>query len=385
MSDVADQASSDPDPAERSPRRLDYLDALRGYAILGVVATHVQSLVSDRPGVVNAYADFGAFGVELFFVVSAFTLTESWRKRDDGPTAFYIRRFFRIAPVFWIAICGYLLFPWWARSYWAPHGVGVGSVALTALFLNGWSPETINAVVPGDWSIAAEWGFYALFPALMLLRSWQSAAIAAVVAAAAAVAAYQPAFAALHAGYPQAPADLIRQMEAFWLPGVLYVFIAGVGAAHASRALRPSPRAATLEVVAALALLVMLPWTGRLAALPALGPTVAFLLLIHGLSLGAAPWLVNRVIKRIGVVSFSIYLWHFAVITALRPFTLGWPGLHGATYALLYVVVLALAYALAECSYRLVERPATRLGRRLADIQACRRQAVASPLEAASS
>ena len=373
------------DPGERSPRRLDYLDALRGYAILGVVATHVQSLVSDRPGVINAYADLGAFGVELFFVVSAFTLTESWLQRDDGAAAFYIRRFFRIAPVFWMGICGYLLFPWWARSYWAPHGVGAWSVALTALLLHGWSPETINAVVPGDWSIAAEWGFYALFPALMLLRSWQSAALAAVVAAGSAVAAYQPAFAALHARYPQAPADLVRQMEAFWLPGVLYVFIAGVAAAHAGRALRPSPRVATLEVVAALALLAVLPWTQQLAALPALGPTVAFVLLIHGLSLGAAPWLVNRVIRRVGVVSFSIYLWHFAVITALRPFTLGWPGLHGATYALLYVVVLALTYALAECSYRLVERPMTRLGRHLAGLRALRRAPVAASLEATSS
>ncbi len=373
------------DPGERSPRRLDYLDALRGYAILGVVATHVQSLVSDRPGAINAYADFGAFGVELFFVVSAFTLTESWRQRDDGAAAFYIRRFFRIAPVFWIAICGYLLFPWWARSYWAPHGVGAWSVALTALLLNGWSPETINAVVPGDWSIAAEWGFYALFPALMLLRSWESAAIAVVIAAAATVAVYQPAFAALHARYPQAPTDLVRQMEAFWLPGVLYVFIAGVGAAHASRTLQTSRSVATLEVVAALALLAVLPWTRQIPALPALGPTVAFVLLIHGLSLGAAPWLVNRVIKRIGVVSFSIYLWHFAVITALRPITLAWPGLHGATYALLYLLVVALAYALAEGSYRLVERPMTRLGRHLAELRAFRRAPGAASLEATSS
>jgi exopolysaccharide production protein ExoZ len=373
------------DRAERSPRRLDYLDALRGYAILGVVATHVQSLVSDRPGIINTYGAFGSFGVELFFVVSAFTLTESWRQRDDGAAAFYIRRFFRIAPVFWIAICGYLLFPWWARSYWAPHGVGAGSVTLTALLLHGWSPETINAVVPGDWSIAAEWGFYALFPALMLLRSWQSAAIAAVVAAAAAVAAYQPAFAALHAGYPQAPTGLVRQTEAFWLPGVLYVFIAGVGAAHASRTLQISRTVATLEVVAALALLAVLPWTQQLAALPALGPTVAFVLLIHGLSLGAAPWLCNRVVKRIGVVSFSIYLWHFAVITALRPFTLGWPGLHGATYALLYLLVVALTYALAEGSYRLVERPMTRLGRHLAELRPFRRAPGAAPMEAARS
>jgi peptidoglycan/LPS O-acetylase OafA/YrhL len=367
----------------QSPRRFEYLDALRGYAILDVVATHAQSLVSDRPTILSSYATFGGFGVELFFVVSAFTLTESWRQRDDGAAAFYIRRFFRIAPAFWIAIGGYLLFPWWARSYWAPHGLTAGSVTLTALLLHGWSPETFNAVVPGDWSIAAEWGFYALFPLLMLLRSWQSAAAAAVMAAAMAVAIYEPAFVLVSSLYPHAPAYLVRQMEVFWLPSCLYVFAAGICAAHASHAIALPRLAATLEVIAALAILAASPFIPQLAALPALSPAVAFVLLIHGLSLGGAPWLVNRAVVRIGVVSFSIYLWHFAVITALRPFTINWPGLHGLTYALLYLLAVALAYALSECSYRLVERPMTRLGRRLAELNVSRRDASRERLEAA--
>lgn len=369
----------------RTPRHLEYLDALRGYAILGVVATHVQSLVADRPAFVTSYADLGAFGVHLFFIVSAFTLTESWRQRDDGAGAFYIRRFFRIAPIFWIAIAGYLLFPWWARSYWAPHGVSMSSVALTALLLNGWSPETFNAVVPGDWSIAAEWGFYALFPLLMFLRSWRSAATTSLVFALLAFVIFQPTFAALSSIYPHAPAPLIRQMEVWWLPGVLYVFAGGIAASHASRAIALSKRAADVEALLGLVLLAISPFLPQIAALPALAPAIAFLLLIHALSRGGAPWLVNGVIARIGVVSFSIYLWHFAVITALRPFTTGWPGLHGATYAGLYVIVLAVAYTLSEGSYRLVERPMTRLGRRVAEQRVARREARRASLEPASS
>ncbi|HEY2595794.1 MAG TPA: acyltransferase, partial [Chloroflexota bacterium] len=254
-----------------------------------------------------------------------------------------------------------------ARSFWAPQGVTLPSVLLTALLLHGWTPETFNSVVPGDWSIAAEWGFYALFPALMLFRSWRSAAIAALVAALATAVAYDPAFTAMRGLYLKAPRELIRQFEVFWLPGCLYVFLGGIASSHASHALRLSSRAATFEVIAALGLIATLPLAPQLPGLPALGAAIAFTLLIHGLSQGGAPWMVNPVVARLGLVSFSVYLWHFAVITALRPFTVGWPGFHGLTYLLLYVIVLAVAYALSEATYRTVERPMTRLGRKLAE------------------
>jgi len=82
------------------PNHYAYIDALRGYAVLAVVATHVQDLTPDLPFVVKRLADFGSMGVLLFFVVSAFTLSASWTRRNDGAVAFYIRRLFRIAPAF---------------------------------------------------------------------------------------------------------------------------------------------------------------------------------------------------------------------------------------------------------------------------------------------
>jgi exopolysaccharide production protein ExoZ len=150
---------------------------------MAVVATHVQLLTPDLPFVVKRYADFGAYGVPLFFVVSALTLSASWDGRHEGAGPFYVRRLFRIAPMFWLAICLYLVFPWPWRSFWAPHGVTVASIVLTATFLHGWTPETINAVVPGGWSVATEWGFYLLFPALIgALRSFPTAVAACLVA-----------------------------------------------------------------------------------------------------------------------------------------------------------------------------------------------------------
>ena len=49
---------------------------------------------------------------------------------------------------------------------------------LTALFLHGWHPETINSVVPGGWSIAAETSFYLLLPLLFRLVTTRTRALA---------------------------------------------------------------------------------------------------------------------------------------------------------------------------------------------------------------
>ena len=61
-----------------------------------------------------------------------------------------------------------------------------------------------------------------------------------------------------------------------------------------------------------------------------IGPTVAFALLAHGLASGGGRYLVNRFVARIGVVSFSIYLWHFEIVMLLRGAITPQHGWHGA-------------------------------------------------------
>ena len=343
--------------------------------MIAVVATHVQELTPDLPFVVKRCADFAASGVLLFFVVSAFTLTASWRRRDDGLMAFYIRRLFRIAPAFWLAAAFYLAFPWWARSYWAPNGVTGSTVALTFLFLNGWSPEMFNTVVPGGWSIATEWGFYVVFPLLAtILRTAGTAVAACLLAAVLAIATTPWVFEILKAIYPQTPAELLARFQTMWLPGTLYAFLAGMAAWSATTAGRAPKVLAEVEVAAALLLTLALPFAQPALPLADIGPTVAFALLIHGLASGGGAYLVNRLVARVGVVSFSIYLWHFEIVMLLRGVVTPQHGWHGADFALWFAVVLAASYAVAEVSYRLIERPFMDLGASLAR----RRAAVAA-------
>src|ERR1700733_9049273 len=106
------------------PPRYAYIDALRGYAILLVIAVHSSQYFTNLSPNVTALANQGARGVQLFFVASAMTLTMSWTARHDGPKAFYIRRFFRIAPMFYLSIPLFLYLNGFGANLSAPDGIG---------------------------------------------------------------------------------------------------------------------------------------------------------------------------------------------------------------------------------------------------------------------
>ena len=91
--------------------KLAYIDWMRGLAILLVIATHVKGIVPDCSGLTNAVLSFGRMGVQLFFVVSACTLYQSWMRSGSSIGAvkkFYLRRYFRIAPMYGFGILIYL-------------------------------------------------------------------------------------------------------------------------------------------------------------------------------------------------------------------------------------------------------------------------------------
>jgi peptidoglycan/LPS O-acetylase OafA/YrhL len=132
-----------------SPRHFDYINALRGYAILMVVAVHTATAFPDLPNWLAKILTQGARGVQLFFVTSALTLSMSWVARHETAANFYTRRLFRIAPMFWIAIIFFLWLNGTAPSNYAPYGIGLKHIAMTALFVQGFWPDTISSVVSG--------------------------------------------------------------------------------------------------------------------------------------------------------------------------------------------------------------------------------------------
>src|ERR1700676_1473409 len=89
------------------------LDLLRGAAILLVLLVHCSlTTTSLIPGLGWFGKEYGELGVQLFFIVSGYTMMLTFGDRVDfaAARAFYIRRIFRIVPLFWVAIVFYLLF-----------------------------------------------------------------------------------------------------------------------------------------------------------------------------------------------------------------------------------------------------------------------------------
>jgi len=153
--------------------KLRYIDALRGYAILGVLAVHISQ--TDGLRLSNELMNFlsqGQKGVQLFFLVSAYTLFRSINFRINETNSvlnFYIRRFFRIAPMYYLAILFYSL-------YNNIPNAELG-ILYNLFFLHGVSIEWINKIVPGGWSVGIEFLFYIILPFLSLKIKTSSQAL----------------------------------------------------------------------------------------------------------------------------------------------------------------------------------------------------------------
>lgn len=154
-----------------------FIDSIRGIAILMVILVHTsQSLVLPY-GWLKFFASYGQMGVQLFFVASAYTLCLSFSKRKNEKNAiakFYIRRFFRIAPVYYLGIIGYFTFRVLLNylkigQISVPEQYTFLNVMANVIFVNGIYSPANNNIVPGGWSIGTEMLFYLAFPFFMLM------------------------------------------------------------------------------------------------------------------------------------------------------------------------------------------------------------------------
>ncbi|MBR0822075.1 acyltransferase [Bradyrhizobium liaoningense] len=339
------------------------LDLLRGLAIVGVMAIHVsQSFPSNIRAVDFAFM-CGWAGVNVFYFVSAMTMCLMWTQRTEtDPTRkFYIRRFLRIAPLFWLAIPIYLVVNGTGPSYNAPNGIGPLQVILTATFLHGFWPDSVNSVVPGDWSIAAEMIFYLVFPLLITtFGSRRRLYLAlAIVLHLVNVCLFKPwAFALFSAYYgPGHEAFVWNALHISFL-NQLPVFLVGCALFFSLRDGFTKSDAAIFAVFIALSFI----------ADRATG-SHEFNYLMINLVLGALVAGCIRLaircwpIEALGRNSYSMYLSHFAVIYGLRQI---WPLTDGLLSLLIaYAVTAALSYLVARATWHLVERRAQDLAHRL--------------------
>ena len=139
--------------------------------------------LTDLPQWLNNIGIQGARGVQLFFIVSAFTLFYSLSRKYETHSIeikdFFVRRFFRIAPAFYFSFLFYLCFAIWLNQLGLTGRTGdytFGRIFSTLTFTGLLSPEWLFSLVPGGWSISAEMLFYLLVPLFfMVVRKLKTA------------------------------------------------------------------------------------------------------------------------------------------------------------------------------------------------------------------
>lgn len=366
-----------PQQHSAEPRKFDFVDALRGWAILAVILVHAGGAVTAASSWLLTLMSAGARGVQLFYVASAFTLCLSWESRaghERRPLRnFYLRRIFRIVPMFYVAIAAYVLLYGLEPRYYAPDGVRWFYVPLTAMFLNGFHPATITSVVPGGWSIVVEMTFYLVLPLLVTrCRSLGSLGLLLAASIAAAFVWVRVVYALYLHTYPPDQSYLVDTLAVLGFPSQFPVFVMGMLVFWCYR--RPDywKTAVTIGVILAAAwIATRLPFTltsvtETLAMHLPIGALLALFALV--ITRYPLPLVVNPLVTWMGTLSFSMYLTHFAVIDAFKAIGLSQRFGSGNVPAILhYALVVAATAGVSALCYRLIERPGIEAGRRLID------------------
>ncbi len=161
MSMVAQKFLIMPPLIEHNSRNV-VLDSLKGWAILGIVLFHSTSF-SDLvlPSYVQTFISQGSRGVQVFFILSAISLSLSWQKYCVGLSNylhFCFHRLKRLAPPYYLTLAIWLVIN-------APP-LHIPQIIAILTFANSFIPSLFNIIFPGSWFIPVLIFFSLLFPFL---------------------------------------------------------------------------------------------------------------------------------------------------------------------------------------------------------------------------
>ncbi|WP_449281448.1 acyltransferase family protein [Leucobacter sp.] len=345
----------------RGPRRtVRSIQFLRALAALGVVYYHAVDA-----GGVFALPSTGAWGVDVFFVISGFIIGTV---TVQNSTHFFRRRVFRVVPLYWIATLAWaaavLLMPWRANS----TEVDLPGLLKSLFFVPYQMPLREGPILQLGWTLNYEMFFYLAVAAMLwTLRGARRALWAAVVLLGALVV----------SGFvwPASDPSLAFYQSTLlleFLSGVLLSFVYRRFAGAGLRRAAPPVRAAVsgLGVAASLAALLVLVLQD-LWVIPRLGELRAVYYGVPAVVLVAAALLLEPLIRdgrltramlEIGDASYAMYLFHPFVTVALSQVVLGGViAVAGVPLRIVLLIVTLGAVILSSIAIdRWVDRPIQR-------------------------
>jgi peptidoglycan/LPS O-acetylase OafA/YrhL len=322
-----DHAPAQAVPTTPTSDRIGALDALRGCAIVPVVASHYLPgrLIPANPMLVDV---LGLGGVILFFFLSGFFI-DRVLSQDDNLTGYALRRLFRILPAYWFSIA--VLLGLAELSGQAPYGPAV--VLWNMLLVQDvMSAPLITGVF---WTLIIEARFYLVAPLLAGRRA--GVLIGVLLGALLLNAAW-----AIARGYPS---NLLTYL-AYCLMGMC------IGRWH--RGLLSSRGLAAIVAAGVLWTAVFHPRSPiAIAVAVAIGAILLVCVLKYAIEVPG--------FRLLGRVSYSWYLLHVGIGDLLFQIVDRWE----ISPALSTVPVTAVSLLVAWLSYRLVEQPGIAIGKRL--------------------
>ena len=361
-----------PEKTNSKIEKYPFIDALRGLAILSVIFFHAAIVVSPASNLLTTVKEQGARGVQLFYIASALTIFLSMRERTDEEAAtrkFFIRRFFRIAPLFYLSMLVYLLIYGFGPNANAPYGLNGWHILLTATFLNGWHPEMINSVVPVGWSIAVEMTFYLLAPFLFAHIKKISHSLLLILVALVLMEVLRqllfPPLAVIYADHQ----FFIKHYFYLWFFSQFPVFTMGILVYLFFLKIIDTPNRALglgLLLLSVFLFIIFLKSTIFSTPFPAhILYGAAFGIFALALANNPIKVFVNPFTVWVGKLSYSVYLIHYGIAILLLNLISDKIPSSDLNYFLVFFLLTGISLPISWLTYTFIEKPGIQLGKRI--------------------
>lgn len=380
------------------------IDGLRALAVTMVVIFHIHGFGAGAPEVslfglfnLDPWLTTGHLGVELFFGLSGFLLMIPWAKNHYAGKqppelrSYFLRRFYRIAPAYYVQLVFlFLIFAPVALASWHLFSpLGIFTVFTHFSFMHYLFPMTsaglgINGAL---WTLTIEVCFYVTLPYIARFfvgpNAWRAVLVALLVAEIWKYLSFHELYEVLvwlvttiipqMASYRYDPL-VMKMFLANQFPSQLFNFAIGMYLANLFFRVTPDWKkrlqgpVGSYAIVLLLAILAYQAWlivrldvwqSGLLYVwFIAVALVCAGLLFFASFPnafaekiLGASP------LRLLGIISYSVYLWHFPVIYFAKNYWVpeGMTGISKFYYLL--AVCVSLTLLIGYFSYRYIELP----------------------------
>ncbi len=327
------------------------IDGLRAFAVLAVIINHFNK--DMLPG--------GYLGVDIFFVISGFVITSSLYQRPcknfkDFISGFYERRIKRLVPalsvfvlITSITICLFNPQPSTSLKTGLTSLFGLSNLFLFRESTDYFGESTQLNVFTHTWSLGIEEQFYILFPFLIWFSGFgrQTKNGARNLFLTISVLAFASLIGFIYLYPINQPAAYFLMPTRFWeIASGCLLFIGLKKKKYIEKCLEKIP---PLVVVVLIIGVMYLPMS--LATTSTFAVVLLSLVLIASLKKGNVSYtfFTNTKVIYMGLISYSLYLWHWSVLSISR-----WTiGIHWWSAPIQVVLI----YGFAIASYRYIETP----------------------------